>query len=390
MKYLLFKNCLIIDTDSKEILKKDILIKDGRINKVGENLDCDFENLSIIDVREFYVLPGLIDCHTHLGIIEEATGKIGVDNNETSNPVTPHLRGIDGINPLDIAFGDAVRTGVTTVMSGPGSNNVVAGQSAAIKTHGHIIDKMIVKNPVGLKVAFGENPLSTYGIDSKCPVTRMGTASLIRELFMRAQDYMDKKERGKVEERDIKLEAVIPLLKGEIPLRAHAHRADDIITAVRIAGEFNIKKLVIEHGTEANLVKEYLKEKNVPIAFGPMLTPRIKMELRRRNYGAVLELVEAGVKIALITDHPYNSIDQLRTIAILSISEGLNIFDAINSLTRHPAEILDLEKRIGAIKEGYDGDIVVFDGEPMDINSRVQMTVINGEVVYSKNKTGKA
>lgn len=382
MNCLLLKNCLTINLESRREEKRDILIKDGKIQDIEENIQINSNEVKIIDLEENYVTPGLIDCHTHLGIIEEATGKIGIDNNETSNPVTPQLRGIDAINPLDIAFSDAVRCGITSVMSGPGSNNAIGGLSAAIKTNGNIIDKMIIKNPVGLKVALGENPLSTYGIDSKCPVTRMGTAALIRELFMRCQDYMVKKEKGKIDERDIKLEAVIPLLKGEISLRAHAHRADDIVTAIRIAEEFNIKNLVIEHGTEANLVKEYLKEKKVPVAFGPMLTPRIKMELKRRHYSSALELMEAGVKVALITDHPYNSIDQLRTVAIIAMSEGLSLVDAINTLTIHPAEILNLQDRIGGISKGKDADITVFDGNPMNINSRVLMTLINGKIVY--------
>lgn len=388
MGCLLLKNCLLPDHEDG-VIKKDILVENGIIGGVSDRVSCEDMNIETIDIKEMYVLPGFIDCHTHLGIIEEATGKIGVDNNETSEPVTPHLRGIDAINPQDIAFKDAVMSGITTVMSGPGSDNVIGGQSAAIKTYGTIIDSMILRNPVGLKIAFGENPMSTYGINKKCPVTRMGTASLIREQFMRAQDYMYAKAEGKIAERNIRLEAVIPVLKGEISLRAHAHRADDIVTAIRIAEEFNIKKLVIEHGTEAHMIKDYIKEKNIPVAFGPMLTPRIKMELRRRKYNAVPELVEAGVKVALITDHPYNSIDQLRTITALAVSEGLSETEAIRCITMHPAEILECNDRIGRLQAGYDADIAVFDGNPIDINSKVVMTIIGGEVVYSRQLEGK-
>ena len=385
MHSMLLKNCLLIDREYHEVVKKDIYIQRGKIQKIAEKIHGESEDLQTVDVNEKYVLPGIIDCHTHLGIIEEGTGKIGVDNNETSDPVTPHLRGIDAINPMDIAFMDAIRSGVTCVMSGPGSNNAVGGHHAAIKTHGKIIDNMIVKNPVGFKIALGENPISTYGIDGKAPVTRMGTAALIRELFMRAQDYMDRKENKKIDERDIRLEAVIPLLKGEIPLRAHAHRADDIVTAIRIAEEFHIHKLVIEHGTEANLIKEYLKEKQVPVAYGPMLTPRIKMELKRRHYSCALELVEAGIKVALMTDHPYNSIDQLRAIAALAVAEGLKPRDALKCLTIHPAEILGCQDRIGSIQEGYDADIAIYNGNPLDINTKVLMTIINGQIVYTKD-----
>jgi imidazolonepropionase-like amidohydrolase len=380
---ILLKNALLYNF-RKNFEKFDILIDGYKIKEVAAEIYVEKE-VTIIDLGEAFVLPGLIDCHTHLGIIEEATGKIGVDNNELSNPVTPHLRGIDAINPLDIGFQDAVKSGITTVMSGPGSENVVGGLNIAIKTQGKIIDQMLIKSPAGFKVAFGENPITAYGNDKKIPVTRMGTASLVRELFMRTEDYIELKRQGKLKERDIRLEATIPVLSGIIPLRAHAHRADDIVTAIRIADEFKIQKLVIEHGTEADLISDYLREREIPVAFGPMLTPRIKMELKRRNYGSALKLVEAGVKVALITDHPYNSIDQLRTIAALAVSEGLSQGDAIKCITQHPAEILECQDQIGLIKEGWDADLVVYGGNPLELNSRVLMTIINGEIVFQKD-----
>lgn len=387
MSTLLLKNCLLLDFNDYTTSKKDILIKNGRIDRISENINFEAEDLKTFEVGEKYVLPGLVDCHTHMGIIEEATGKLGLDNNETSSPVTPHLRAIDAVNPLDVAFKDAVKSGVTCVMSGPGSNNPVGGLNAVLKTHGRIIDEMLVKNPSGLKIALGEDPMGCYGTKGKCPVTRMGIAGLIRELFMKAQDYLYLKENNKLKGRDIQLEAVIPLLKGEMLLRAHAHRADDIVTAVRIAGEFGIKKLVIEHGTEANEVKDFLREKNVPVAFGPMLTPRIKMELRKRNYSSVLHLTEAGVKVALITDHPYNSIDQLRSIAALAVSEGLSPLDALKSITINPAEILECDDKIGSLKEGKDADIIILNGDPFDVtHTKVVITIINGEIVFDRSR----
>ncbi|OOM69326.1 amidohydrolase [Clostridium sp. BL-8] len=385
MKVTILKGGILYNLEEDNYNKKDIVIKDGKIAEISNNLANEYENAEIIDLNEKIVFPGFIDCHTHLGIIEECTGKIGVDNNETSDPVTPHLNGIDAINPFDIAFKDAVESGITCVMSGPGSNNVVGGRNVVIKTHGTIIDKMIVKNPAGFKISLGENPLSTYGINHKCPVTRMGSAALIRELFMRTEDYIVRKENKKVEERDIRLEAVIPVLKGEIPLRVHAHRADDIVTAIRIAEEFNITKMVIEHGTEAHLVKSYLNEKNVPVAYGPLLTPRIKMELKARNYGSIVELTEAGIKTALITDHPYNSIDCLRTVATIALSQGLSFKDSIKSLTTNAAEILNCQDRIGKLEIGYDADIVVYDGNPLDIKSKVNLTMIDGEIVFKRD-----
>lgn len=381
---ILLENGIIYDSEKDAYSKKDIFISGGKIAEIAEFVSNEPQDCQVIDLKEKLVFPGFIDCHTHLGIMEEATGKIGIDNNETSEPVTPHLRGIDAINPFDIAFKDAVQTGITCVMSGPGSNNVVGGWNVAIKTCGCIIDKMIVKNPAGFKIALGENPLTTYGINHKCPVTRMGVAALIRELFMRTEDYIVQKESGRLKERDIRLEAVIPVLKNEIPLRAHAHRADDIVTAVRIAEEFHISKLVIEHGTEAHLVKEYLKEKNVPVAFGPILTPRIKMELKARDYGSIAELAAAGIKTALITDHPYNSIDRLVTVAAIAQAEGLSFKETIKSITSNAAEILNCQDRIGSLKSGYDADIVVFDSDPLIVKSKVQFTIINGQVAYSK------
>lgn len=380
---ILLKNGLISDFTTGQYKLADILIDGTKISCISPKIENE-KGIRVLDLRERFVLPGLIDCHTHVGIIEEGSGKIGVDNNEISDPVTPNLRGIDGVNPLDMAFQDAVKSGITAVMTGPGSNNVVGGLNLVVKTYGHIIDHMVVRNPAGLKVAFGENPITTYGQDKKAPVTRMGTATLIRELFMKTQDYMERKAKGKVEERDIKLEAIIPVLKGEIPLRAHAHRADDIVTAIRVAEEFGIEKLVIEHGTEADLVADYLHQKKIPVAFGPMLTPRIKMELRRRSYSSVIRLVEKGIKVALITDHPYNSIDQLRTVAALSVAEGLKPVDALRCLTIHPAEILGCDQQIGRIQEGYDADLAIFDGNPLDLNSKVIFTFINGQIVYHR------
>lgn len=379
---ILLKNCLTYNINKGKVEKKDVLIQNAKIKRFAEAITEIPEDCLAMDINEKYVLPGIIDCHTHLGIIEEATGKIGVNNNETSDPVTPHLRAIDAINIRDIAFEDAVKAGVTTVMIGPGSNNVVGGLNVVVKTAGRVIDQMIVRSPAGLKIALGENPITTYGIDSKSPVTRMGTAALIRELFMKTQDYMEEQKNHKIKKRDIRLEAVIPLLTGKISLRAHAHRADDIITAVRIAEEFNINKLVIEHGTEADVVADYLAERNIPVAFGPMLTPRSKMELKNKTYSSVLKLITTGVKVSLISDHPYNAIEQLRTVAALAISEGLNEYQALKCLTINPAEILDCQQRIGILKQGMDADIIILTGKPFNLNSKVKLTIINGKIVY--------
>lgn len=389
MNYILIKNGLIFDFETKNYNKKDILIEDNKIKTIKDDIDFDDENLKVINAEENYVLPGLVDCHTHIGILEECTGKLGYDNNETSNPITPNLRAIDGVNPLDVAFKDAIKAGVTTLMTGPGSNNPIGGLNIVMKTYGNIIDNMVVKSPSGLKIAFGEDPISIYGKNQKCPVTRMGIAALIRETFLKAQDYMIQKEKGKIDQRDAKLEAIIPVLKGDIILRAHAHRADDIVTAIRIAEEFNISKLIIEHGTEAHIIKDYIREKGVSVAFGPMLTPRIKMELKLRHYASSLELCEAGVRMALITDHPYNSIDQFRAIAALAVSEGLCEADALRFITSNPAEMLDCGDKLGSLKEGFDADIVIYNGNPLNIMSKVLVTIINGKIVYTKQNVSE-
>ncbi|MBU3172858.1 amidohydrolase [Clostridium estertheticum] len=385
MRSILLKNGLHMNMENGSMSKMDILIENGKIKNIAKNISCGSVDLDIIDLKEYYVYPGFIDCHTHMGIIEEGTGKIGKDNNEDSNPVTPEIRAIDGINPQDMAFNDAVRHGITCVMSGPGSHNAVGGQNVAIKTAGNIIDKMIVKNPLGLKISLGEEPICTYGVQGKCPVTRMATTALIRDLFLRTQDYMQIRENGKLKERNMQLEAVIPLLKGDMYLRAHAHRADDIISAIRIAEEFHIEKLVIEHGTEAHLIMDYLKERSIPVAYGPMFTPRIKMELINRNYSSAVKLVQGGIKVAFITDHPYNSIDQLRSVAIQATSEGLSPLESIKCITINPAEIMGCEDRIGKLKEGYDADIVVLDKTALDIMAKVKLTIIDGKIAYNSD-----
>jgi imidazolonepropionase-like amidohydrolase len=368
--------------DNGNTNKKDILIQDDKIRQISDSIDFEAENLKVVDVKENYVLPGMVDCHTHMGIIEESIGKLGLDNNETGDPITPHIRALDAVNPRDVAFLDAVKAGVTTVMCTPGSKNPIGGQNFVMKTHGAVIDKMLVKNPLGLKIAFGEDPLSTYGTNDKCPVTRMGVAGLIRETFMKAQDYMYNKEQGKVKERDIKLEAMIPVLKGEIYVRAHAHRADDMVTAIRVAEEFNIKKLVLEHGTDAEVIKDFIAEKKVPIALGPVWTPRVKVELKARDYSLATKLIDAGIKVALMTDHPYNTIDQLRPVAILVHSEGLDRLETLRCVTQRGAEILGCEDRLGKIAEGYDADLVIYNGDPLDMMTKVIVTIINGDIVY--------
>jgi imidazolonepropionase-like amidohydrolase len=360
-----------------------IIIKNGKILDMGTHGPSGKvkENMEIHHYEGKHILPGLIDAHTHLGILEENTGERGKDNNEISSPLVPQLRALDGVNPNDIGFSDAIRAGVTTVMTGPGSKNPVGGMSLAMKTWGKVIDEMVIKCPAGLKLALGENPMTAHSGANKAPVTRMGTAALIREMFLRAQDYERLKKEGRLEYRELGMEALSAVLDGEIPVRVHAHRADDIVTAIRLAEEFGLR-LIIEHGTEGYLIRDYLRKKNTAVAVGPMLTPRDKMELENRSYDTARELAEAGVKIALITDHPYNSIEHLRLSAIIAHREGLDEKTALEAITINPAGMLNISHRTGSLEKGKDADIIVMNGHPLDMDSRVEYVYIDGRLVY--------
>lgn len=317
LKIILLKDGIVYDLEKDRYDKKDIIIKDGKIVEIVENLLDKYENMEIIELNEKFVFLGFIDCYIYFGIIEECIGKIGVDNNEILDFVIFYLNGIDVINLFDIVFKDVVKFGIICVMSGFGSNNVVGGRNVVIKIVGIIIDKMIVKNLVGFKVFFGENLLSIYGINDKCLVIRMGSVVLIRELFMRIEDYIVCKENNNIKERDIRLEVVIFLLKGEILLRVYVYRVDDIVIVIRIVDEFNISKMVIEYGIEVYLVKFYLKEKNVLVVYGFFFILWIKMELKERRYVFIVEFFKEGVKIVIIIDYLYNLIDCLRIVVVI-------------------------------------------------------------------------
>lgn len=379
-------NGFIHPVASDEIEKGYLIVSDSKISEIGRGSpSAIYSGIKTIDCSGKHIMPGFIDAHTHLGILEEKMGEIGKDNNETSEPVAPHLRAIDAVNPNDAGFSDALRAGVTAVMTGPGSNNPVGGLNMAVKTYGTIIDKMVIKNPVGLKIALGENPMTTYGSQNSMPVTRMGIMALIRNMFIKAQDYKKLRDSGSLQYRDTAMEAALLALDGKIPVRVHAHRADDIVSAIRLADEFGLR-IVIEHGTEGYMIKDFLKEKNVAVAIGPMLTPRDKMELRNRSYDTARELAEAGVRIALITDHPYNSIEHLRLSAIIAHQQGLPHKIALEAITINPAGILNIDDRVGSLDKGKDADIVILDGDPLDMDSKVEKVYVDGNLVYDRDK----
>ncbi|HHU92662.1 MAG TPA: amidohydrolase [Halanaerobiaceae bacterium] len=373
-----------IYTMAGEVIEKgSVLIADGKIKAVGADLEIP-AGAEIIDAEGMVVFPGIIDAHTHLGIGEDGLGWEGRDYNEMSDAVTPHLRAIDAINPRDEGLKNAYLNGVTTVMTGPGSANVLGGESVAIKTYGRTVDEMIVKNPVGIKAALGENPKSVYGKQNKSPQTRMAIAALLRENLLKAQDYLAEKEekekKGDLFKRDLKMESLLPVLKKELPLKAHAHRADDIMTVIRIAREFDIK-VTLEHCTEGHQIAEEIAQSGFPAIVGPTLTGKTKVELADRGFNTPGILAKAGVRVAIMSDHPVVPTENLPIYAALAVKEGMPEEETLKAITINPAIILGIEDRVGSIEAGKDADIVIFDGHPLNIQSKVKGVFINGERV---------
>jgi imidazolonepropionase-like amidohydrolase len=359
------------------------LIEKGTVLVDGDKITGVMEGVVVppgaksLDVSGKIVMPGLIDAHSHVGIVEEIYREEGDDCNESTDPVTPHLRAIDAINPADLGFHDALAGGVTTVVTGPGSANIIGGEMVVMKTHGTVVDEMIVRFPVGLKAALGENPKRSYGQDKKTPTTRMASAALLRDALTRAQNYLIKDSP----EKDLKMESLARVLKREVPLRVHAHRADDIMTAVRIAGEFEVK-LVIEHCTEGHLVAKQLAALGIPAVVGPLISNRAKVEMQGINLKTAAVLAGAGVNFAIMTDHPVVPIQYLAASAALAKNGGLSTEQALQAVTINAAAILGLENRLGSIEPNKDADIVIWDGHPLDISARVEQVFINGQRVF--------
>lgn len=364
-----------------------ILIEAGKIKAVGVNLPLP-HGTEIIDANHKLVMPGIVDAHTHIGIFEQGIGFEGADGNEMTNPATPHLRALDGINPMDPAFMGAVAGGITCLTVAPGSANVIGGTAVAIKTWGKLVDDMVVRDPIGLKIAFGENPKRVYSSQKKTPSTRMAVASILRENLVAARNYMEKMERAmedeeKAPDRDLKLEVLVRVLKNEIPLRAHAHRADDITTAIRIAEEFDVD-ICIEHCTEGHLIADFLGEKKVAAMVGPTLGTRPKIELVNTSFSTPGILFRAGVKVALVSDHPVFPVEQLPIQAALVHKAGLPEEEALKAITINPAEIMGIHHRVGSIEPGKDADIIILNGHPFDWRTKVEKTLIDGEIVYER------
>ncbi|MGI6119322.1 MAG: amidohydrolase [Desulfosporosinus sp.] len=363
-----------------------LLIEGTKITQLGETLDVDIPaDTVVIDATGCLVLPGFIDAHCHVGIGEEIYRWEGEDFNEMTDPLTPEMRAIDGINPEDEGFRDARLGGITAVFSVPGSANVIGGTGVVMKTAGLIVDRMIVRDPAGLKIAFGENPKMVYGEQKKTPMTRMGTAALLRQALVDAQTYKEKMEQSKSDpdklpERDLGCEVLVKVLNREIPLRAHAHRADDIMTAIRIAREFNVD-LVIEHCTEGYKIAEELAELGYPAVVGPLLTNRAKVELKDKSFKTPGILAKAGVKVAIMTDHSVIPIEQLPLCAAFACKAGMDSEAALRAITINAAEILGVSDRIGTLEVGKDADIVIWSEHPFNISARPRYVIINGQII---------
>jgi imidazolonepropionase-like amidohydrolase len=387
----IIKNATIHTITGGVIEKGYVLVRDGKIHEVSKNSEPpELENgAELIDAKGMHLFPGFIDAHSHLGMWEDSIGFEGSDGNESVDPVTPHLRAIDGINPMDRTFEEARAGGITATATGPGSANVIGGQFAVIKTCGICIDDMILKAPCAIKCALGENPKRTYNEREESPVTRMATAAILRESFITAKDYVEKKRLAETDEDaekpdfDFKMEALVDVVEGNLPIKVHAHRADDILTAIRIAKEFNLE-MTIEHCTEGHLIVENLKkEKYAPIV-GPSLSERSKFELKNLTFKTPGILSNAGIKIAIMTDHPVIPIQYLPLCASLAVKAGMDRDEAMKAISINAAEIIGVGDRIGSIEAGKDADLVLWDRDPFDAHSEVLWTMIDGKVVYKR------
>ena len=385
---MLFIKNGVINTVTNGVIHGDILIENGKIIKIGTNISHP-QDAQVIDANGNKVYPGFIDAHTHLGLWEDGMGFEGADGNEETDPITPHLNPIDGINPMERSFEEARNGGITSVCSTPGSANVMGGQCIAIKTVGRRIDKMVIKNPVASKIAFGENPKSCYGQEEKAPQTRMAIAAMLRETLKEAEQYLDailmheEDDENEKPDYDIKMESLLPVLRREIPFKVHAHRADDMFTAIRIAKEFNLR-LTLDHCTEGHLIVEDLVEEGYPVVVGPSLSERSKIELRNLTFDTAGILSNAGMDVSLTTDHPVVPLHYLPICAGIAVKHGMMYEKAIEAITINAAKLLGIEDRVGSLEIGKDADIVIWDNDPLEIQSNVLYTIIDGKVVYSK------
>ncbi len=367
--------------ETNKPVRSDLLTDNGKIIQIADNI-VPTERMKIIDASGLRVYPGFIDAHSHIGLLQEKKSNQCDESNEGTNPITPCIRAVDAINPMDSAFHNALAAGITGVMAGPGSANPIGGQFAFIKTHGRRVDDMVVLAPSAMKIAFGENPMTNYGINGNIPSTRMGVASLIREELTLARQYFADSEEAA---EDFGMECYRDVFEGKIPLKAHVHRADDIFTAIRIAKEFGLG-LTLDHCTEGHLIAEAIAESGYPAIVGPSLASRNKNEVSNLDFKTPAILQKAGVLVALTTDHPVSRIQYLPLCAGLAVKEGMSEWGALRAITVDAARICRVDHRLGSLKEGKDADIVIYDGNPLEIASCVKYTIVNGEIAWEKKE----
>ncbi len=378
---LLIKNGKVFTMGKKNNFDGFVITKKSKIFMVGEadQLTSELENQcsQVIDAKGGYILPGLIDSHCHVGMWENGIGFEGSDGNEMTDPVTPHMRAIDGIYYKDRSFGDAMRAGITTLCIGPGSANVIGGMFSALKTSGNSIEEMCLKEELAMKMALGENPKRVYNGQKKTPMTRMASAAIMRQALIQAREYKNREDKDKV---DLKMEALAKVFDGLI-VKIHAHREDDILTAIRIGKEFGLK-FSIEHCTEGYLVKDILKKEKVPVIVGPLLSFRSKYELTNSMIENPGILSEAGIKMSIMTDHHVIPIQYLTLCVGVAVKHGLDELEGLKAITINAAKLTGLDDKIGSLKKGKHADVAVFDGNPLEIKTSVLATIINGKVVY--------
>ncbi len=370
---ILFKQATVYPITSPK-LQGDVLVENNKIAALERFIESS-EDMTVIDARGLHLLPGLIDVHTHLGLYDEGTGWAGNDANETAEMLTPHVRSLDGIHPFDIAFQDAIQSGITTVHVMPGSQNVIGGTTCVIKTAGNSIDHMVIQEPAGLKIAFGENPKGMHSNGNKESITRMGIMGMLREAFYEAKYYGN--------DADFRMIPILQALRREIPIRAHAHRADDILSALRFAKEFNLD-LRIEHCTEGHLVADRLANHDLKVSVGPTLTRRSKIELKNKSWQTYHTLSNHGIEVSITTDHPYTPIQYLNICAAIAVREGLDEHKALEGITIIPARNLRLEKKIGSIEPRKDADLVLWTHHPFHYLAKPVLTMIDGKIIHTK------
>ncbi len=387
---ILIKNGCVY-TMKDEIYEKGYVITDGeKIKEVGNMKslkipESDFEK--IYDVAGCFVMPGIVDGHSHIGMWEDSLGFEGADGNEDTDPVTPQLRAIDAVNPMEKSFYEGLRAGVTTSVTGPGSANVIGGQFVALKMYGNCVDDMIIKHPVAVKGAMGENPKSVYNEKNQAPVTRMGAAALMREALIKAseynrslEEYEEDTEENDKPDFDMKSNALLPVLRKQLPMKIHAHRLDDIFTAIRIAKEFDIN-ITLEHATEAHLAAEKIAKEGYPVLIGPNLLDRSKPELKNMDVSAAGILEKAGVKPAIISDHPEIPCKYLTMSAAMAVKGGMSRLEALRAITIYPAEYCGIADRVGSLEAGKDADIAIFSAHPFDYMAETKYVFVNGNCV---------